>query len=276
MSLSKMIFSNVLFFFLIIGECTAQNVNNNNDDNIMIIAHRGGAGLAPENTIAALKKGMEANADYLEIDIHQTADKRLVVCHDRSINRTTNGKGKISDMEADEIRSFRIMDGNTITDYTIPTLDEVFQFVNGKTKLLIEIKKKKNTYPDIERLLLEMIEEYNAWDWVVIQSFNDYTLQKLHSMNSTVRLEKLLFLRLSKRYILDTGGISKFDSTKYSYISTFNIWKGVLKPKFEQGVRSWGKEIKVWCIDDPSDLSDKVHPDGIITNRPDVWAQQKQ
>lgn len=109
---------------------------------ITITAHRGGAALAPENTLAAVRLGMELGVDYIEIDIHQTADNQLVVCHDMTIDRTTNGRGKICNMTLDEIRSFNIVYCDSVTDLKIPTLDEVLALVDGKTKLLIEIKKK--------------------------------------------------------------------------------------------------------------------------------------
>ena len=101
--------------------------NKNDLKHMEIIGHRGGASIGPENTLACFRKGIEAGADMIEIDIHLTKDKKIVICHDQTIDRTTNGKGKIREMTLDEIRQYRIVDANgNITDQTLPTLDEVF------------------------------------------------------------------------------------------------------------------------------------------------------
>ena len=94
-----------------------------------VIAHRGGASLAPENTLACFKKGIESGADMLELDIHLTKDGHIVVCHDQTVDRTTNGKGKIRELTLDEISKLNIIDSDgRITNEKIPTLQDVFYF----------------------------------------------------------------------------------------------------------------------------------------------------
>ena len=86
-------------------------------ENVEIIAPRGGAGMAPENSLSCFEKGIATGADIIEIDIRLTKDDVVVVCHDSDVKRTTDGKGKIEEMTFEEVRSFRILDlnGKTFT-----------------------------------------------------------------------------------------------------------------------------------------------------------------
>lgn len=88
----------------------------NDIEHMEIIGHRGGASIGPENTLACFKKGIEAGADMIELDIHLTKDNVIVICHDETINRTTNGEGRIEDLTLDEIRKCKVedADGNLI------------------------------------------------------------------------------------------------------------------------------------------------------------------
>src|ERR1043165_3473631 len=72
----------------------------------LVIAHRGFSGIAPENTLAAFKKALAINVDYLELDVHLTKDNQVVIIHDKSIDRATNGKGKVRDFTLEELRKF--------------------------------------------------------------------------------------------------------------------------------------------------------------------------
>ena len=101
-----------------------------------IIGHRGAAGLAPENTLKAFRIGCENGADLVECDIHLNKDKELVVIHDNTLERTTNGKGWVRDFTLKELQSFDAGQGEKIS-----TLTEVFDLVSSyKKKLVIEIK----------------------------------------------------------------------------------------------------------------------------------------
>ena len=74
-------------------------------ENVEIVAHRGGAGMAPENSLTCIEKGIATGADIIEIDIRLTKDDIVVVCHDSNVKRTTDGKGKIEEMTFEEVRS---------------------------------------------------------------------------------------------------------------------------------------------------------------------------
>ena len=115
--------------------------NKNEMKRFEIVGHRGAAGLAPENSLSAIEKGIENEASLIEIDVHLSKDNEVIVCHDATIDRTTNGKGKIKNMTLNELKQYNIVDSDDkITDLKLPTLKEVIQTVNGRVKILLEIK----------------------------------------------------------------------------------------------------------------------------------------
>ena len=246
-----------------------------------IIGHRGGASIGPENTLACYKKGIEAGADMIEIDIHLTKDGHIVICHDQSIDRTTNGKGLIREMTLDEIRQYRAKDADgNLTEEKIPTLDEVFDLFletragGNPCKLLIEIKRTNDIYQGIEELLLQKINSCNAKEWVVVQSFNDFALEKIHQLDPAIRLEKLFFFKLpGLPIIMDWFHFTRFNYEKYNYISSFNMNYLWLTKSFLNDIHRHGKEVKVWTLEGTN--VPHMDVDGIITNRPDLWSKKK-
>jgi glycerophosphoryl diester phosphodiesterase len=254
--------------------------NKNELMNMVIIGHRGGASIGIENTLACYQKGIEAGADMIEIDIHQTKDNHIVICHDQSIDRTTNGKGLIRDMTLSEIRQYRCIDKDGhATNELIPTLDEVFDLflrtraTGNPCKLLIEIKRTNDIYQGIEERLLKKIASCNAKDWVTVQSFNDFALEKIHQLDPTIRLEKLFFFKLpGLPIIMDWFHFTKFSYEKYNYVSSFNMNYRWLTRNFLNDIHRHGKEVKIWTLEGTD--APHLDVDGIITNRPDLWARR--
>ena len=158
-----------------------------------VIAHRGGALLGTENSISCLANGIELGSDMVEIDVHMTADGELIVCHDPTIDRTTDGKGSIETMTLDSLRTFHLLDfrSGEVTEELLPTLGEVLALVDGRCGLLLEVKKKKGQYEGIEAAILRTIRDYDAASWVVIQSFTDSVIETVHSLDPEMPVEKL-------------------------------------------------------------------------------------
>ena len=133
---------------------------------IQVVAHRGGALLGPpENTLPAIEKAIEVGADLIEIDIRQTRDGHLVLMHDQTVNRTTNGRGRVSDLTLDQILSLKIKhDGEGIV--RVPTLRDALQTMKGRIDPDLDYKEG-----DIEGLIkvvrdLDMIPDctmHGSW-----------------------------------------------------------------------------------------------------------------
>ena len=235
----------------------------------MIIAHRGGALLGTENSLSCIEKGIATGADMVEVDLHLTADNHIIVCHDQSVNRTTNGKGRIEQMTLAEVQNLRLLkqDG-TVSNETIPTLEQVLELCKGRCPLLLEIKKKRDDqYQGIEILADSIIKAYGMEKEVVFQSFNDDVLIKLHAIDPTLRLEKLLILRCGN--ILLDNGFAKFSWEKYDFVASFNIFRLFASKRFIRTMHEHGKEVKVWTVNAPAKAP--VDADGIISDRPDLF-----
>lgn len=109
---------------------------------VAVIAHRGGAGIAPENTLAAYRQSIRLKADYVEIDVRTTRDGALVIMHDSTVDRTTDGHGKVRDLTFAEIRALRVKNrfGPEFADQKVPTLDEVLALCRGKIHVYLDHK----------------------------------------------------------------------------------------------------------------------------------------
>ena len=242
---------------------------------MQIIAHRGGAGIGIENTLLCINKGIALGANMIEIDVHLSKDGHLIVCHDQTVDRTTNGKGKIRELTLQEIRKLKIVDYNgNITDENLPLLYEVIELVNGRVPLLVEIKQPRKIYKGIEQKLLEEIEKYNATSWIIVQSFNDSVLENIHKINPEIRLEKLLFCKFFGLPLIFDGTISKFNFKKYTHVSSFNISFRAAAPHLIKKIHQQGKEVKIWTLSEPEKLPN-VTIEGVITDRPDLWTKLK-
>lgn len=237
----------------------------------VLVGHRGGAGLGPENTLECIEKGIAAGAQMIEIDIHLSKDSQLIVCHDQSVDRTTTGKGLIRNKTLAELKQLRIKDADgKITDQHLPTLEEVLQLVNGRVKLLIEIKRTGNIYEGIESKLLETLHHYEAIDWCIVQSFNDSVLQNIHAQDTRIRLEKLIVCKFAGLPYIFDGTIKKFNFKKYDYISSFNFYYLSIPRYLIDEIHQAGKEVKIWTLEG-ADATPDLPVNGIISNRPDLF-----
>ena len=245
---------------------------------VAVIAHRGGAALGNENSLSCLKNGMELGADMVEIDVHMSSDGELVVCHDATVDRTTDGHGAIESMTLDSLRTFRIVDSKTgkPTDEMLPTLGEVLALIaDGRSRgldcgLLLEVKRKKGQYEGIEEKILQQIADFEAHEWVIIQSFNDSVIENVHALDPTMPVEKLIVCRLPFGLAID-GGVVRCNLEKYGYVSGINpkmVGKGFVRKCHEAG-----KTVRVWTVDSPK-KAPKFPVDGIITNRPDLFVER--
>src|SRR5690554_851116 len=144
----------------------------------LIIAHRGASGIAPENTLTAFQKAIEIGVDRIEMDLRQTIDGEVVVIHDKTIVRTTNGWGSVRKMSLKKLKSYSAGSwfNPDFIDEKVPTFREVLELVQGKTQLLLEVKDGSPYHQGIEKNIIELVNEYKANEWCIVQSFNDRIL----------------------------------------------------------------------------------------------------
>ena len=237
---------------------------------VSVVAHRAGAGVAPENSLAAVDKALSVGVDGIEVDVHLTADGELVVCHDNTIERTTNGKGCISEMTLEEIRTYRIVaaDG-TITEEPLPTLGDMLWRINGRCRVLVEVKRTKNA-ERVAKALINEVALYQAAGWVAVQSFDTEVLAHIHRLGHPFPIEKLFYFKVPFLPLAYDGSLARFNFSKYDYISSFNFHYKYISPRLVKKIHSCGKSIKVWTLDGPKELP-MLPVDGVITDRPDLW-----
>lgn len=224
-----------------------------------IIAHRGGAGLAPENTLSCIEAGLGCcNVSMIEVDVHLTKDGEVVVMHDPTVDRMTDGSGRIEDMTLNELKALHITGSDS---KSIPTLREVLNFIGDRAEVLLEIKRDDDRDDGLEKACLDIIKECGAYGRVTVQSFNDIVLDRFHSMDPDIRLEKLLFVR--------PFNLKKIVQQKH--IASYNIFHlGLVTPGFVKRMHALGKEVKVWTLQSPKQYH-ASNLDGIITDRPDLF-----
>ncbi len=238
-----------------------------------IIAHRGGAGEGFENTLSCVGRSIAAGVAAVEVDVRLTADGHVVVCHDATVNATTNGKGRIAKMLLTEVQALRIVDENGIpTDEAVPTLKELLQFVGGRCEVLIDVKRSGR---GIEKQIVEDVLACDATEWVAVQSFSDAVLRRLHELGAPFPLEKLVVFKVPVLPFVFDGTLRFFSFKKYSYISSFNVHKRCLSRSFAAKIGNNGKCVKVWTLCSPCDAP-RVAVDAVITDNPSLWLGKKQ
>ncbi len=176
-----------------------EELNNPKSKKVLVVSHRGDWRNAPENSLQAFRNCIDMNVDMIEIDLKKTKDGHLVLMHDNTINRTTNGKGKPSDYTLEELRKLRLKNGiQVVTAHQIPTLEEVLNLTKGK--ILINIDKGYDFFKDVYALLVKT----GTVDQVVIKSGFPY--ERVKAENGDV-LDKVIYMPIVS---LDKPGAEEF------------------------------------------------------------------
>ncbi|MGN8843046.1 glycerophosphodiester phosphodiesterase [Niallia sp. HCP3S3_B10] len=208
------------------------------EDTPRVIAHRGANEWYNESTITAYQIAAQSGVDSLEIDLRMTKDGELIAMHDETIDRTTNGKGKVSDYTLEEIKTFQTFKsdyGKTITE-EIPTLKEIIETFHDSQRYYIETRLVNGKLA-MEEKLIQLLEEYQLLDknLVTIQSFSEESLLKIKEMAPHTELA-LLFRK---------GSFSLNEASGVEYpiigIESTDVTQKVVKELHKQG-----KEVHVY------------------------------
>ncbi|MBP6210389.1 MAG: glycerophosphodiester phosphodiesterase [Anaerolineales bacterium] len=251
-------------------------------DHPLVIAHQGGDGLWPGDTMFAFQNAADMGVDVLEMDAHITKDGVLVLMHDETVDRTTDGTGEIESMTLDEIKQLDAGydwtpdEGATFPfrgqGVTVPTLEEVFQaFPN--MRMTIEIKK---TNASISKPFCNLIRKHTMQDKVLIASFHDDRLKEFRAecpevATSSAKNETTVFVLLTKPFL---GG---FYSPKFFSLQVPEESSGitVMTPAFVKAAHERNIAVEPWTINDEETMKKFITwgVDGIITDRPDLMLQ---
>lgn len=236
--------------------------------NPIIIAHRGASAYAPENTLVSFEKAIEMGAMVIETDVHQTKDSVVVIMHDLSVDRTTNGKGLIKDISSVDFKKLVVSSSGAVINPS--TLEEAILLINGRCKLLIELKKGNSYYSNIEKHIVDLIDKYKAHSWIsTIHSFEKEPLMNFAKRDSSINLQKLIVFNLP---------LVSFNFDKHFNKDDFKNWEGVnvyykfCSKRVIKKIHRLGKTVYVWTVNNPRKARKlaKKGVDGIITNKPDI------
>lgn len=159
---------------------------------IKIIGHRGFASTYPENSLLGFEKAAELGVDGIELDVHVTKDGEVVIHHDETIDRMTDGSGWINKKRLDELRTYRLRNGLGlgVTDERIPTLPEVFSVLKNYPEVLINIELKTHIvlYEGIEEKVLEIVDTFQRDRKIIYSSFHLPTLMRVKKLQSDAHI----------------------------------------------------------------------------------------
>ncbi|MCF2640284.1 glycerophosphodiester phosphodiesterase [Fusobacterium varium] len=228
-------------------------------------AHRGFSGKYPENTLLAFEKAVEAQADGIELDVQLTKDGEIVIIHDETIDRTTNGKGLVVDYTYEELEKF---DASYI--YTgqfgfnkIPTLREYFNLIKDTNIITnIELKTGINEYKGIEEKVYNLIKEFQLENRVIISSFNHYSVLRM----------KAIAPRIKCGFLTETWILNPSKYIKNYCVECYHPHFAMLTPKIVNELKTLGIEINTWTVNKEEDIRDMIVKgiDIIIGNFPDL------
>ncbi|MGG0677452.1 glycerophosphodiester phosphodiesterase [Bacillus altitudinis] len=236
-----------------------------------IIAHRGSSSAAPENTIAAFDVAVEQGADYIELDVQMTMDQHIVVIHDDTVERTTNGNGLVKSYTLDQLKK---LDAGSWFDqqYTnerIPTLQEILERYSQRIGILIEIKHPKRQI-GIEKAVARIINRFAYSRHIIIQSFDVHALQRIKAFAPSLRTALIIkpdVFKLTKRKL----------TTYSSFANCLNMKKTMINRWWIDRIHTFGMDVFIWTVKDQktADRIKKYPIDGVVTDNPLFFQKEK-
>lgn len=233
----------------------------------LIIAHRGSSKEAPENTMAAFRLALEQGCDAIELDIHLSADRRVIVCHDATIDRTTDGTGAIVEMTAAQLQQYDAGSwfGATFAGERLPLLEEVLDLVPASIGINIEIKSHQ--HPEVIGTVLALLESRNRLGSVFFSSFGHDCMVRLKQAAPSARVGLLYDSEAAEC-------LSYFDRQQVEGYS-LHPHKAYVDGSYIDAVKQQGLQIYPWTVDDPERMREllRAGASGIITNRPKLMRE---
>ena len=232
-----------------------------NGKGLLCIGHRGAMGHAPENTLASFQKALELGTPCVELDVYYV-DGKLLVFHDDRLERTTNGSGYLLDRNFDYLRSLDAGNGEKI-----PTLREVFEAIDFRAGVNIELKG-----PDTVRPVVEFISALRKHGWnddlILVSSFNHRELAEVRRIDSRIRLGAMIV------------GLPVDDAAFAAVLGAYSVHLSLefVDRRFVDDAHSRGLRVFVFTVNHPDDICkmEELGVDGVFTNYPErVLRHQK-
>ncbi len=228
-------------------------------DDVLIVAHRGAAGKAPENTLASVRQAIQDGADWVEIDVQESRDGEVVVIHDSDFMKLAGVDLKVWDGTLKQLQEIDIGSwfGPEFSAERVPTLIDVLEEVRGQSRLVIELKYYGHDQ-QLEQRVVDIVEQAGMVNDVAIMSLQYDGIRKIRDL----RPEWVIGL-LSAKAI---GNLASLD------VDFLAVNMGMAKPGFIRRAQLAGKQVFVWTLNDPVSLSRMMSlgVDGVITDEPEM------
>lgn len=232
--------------------------------NTLILAHRGASKIAPENTESAFRKALEIGVDGIELDVHLTKDKKLVVIHDERVDRTTKGIGYVKDLTLKEIKK---LDAGSyfspqFVGEKILTLEETLAIIKDCKLINIEIKNNIIKYDGIEEIIIDKIRKSKLTNKIICSSFNHYSIYRIKKIAPDIKTGLLYGSCIYQPWVYAKRiGVNAIHPYYHS------ISSDIVKLCHDNKIK-----VNVWTVDDREIIFKMIknQVDAIITNLPDM------
>lgn len=223
---------------------------------VYVIGHRGAAGHAPENTLMSFHKAVELGADMVELDVHLCATGEPVVIHDDTVDRTTDGSGRVRDLSLDDLRRLDAGGGERV-----PTLVEVLEEMSGRVALNVELKGLGCVDPVHEVISDAVGDGLVSHDGLLVSSFHLGMLEWMRALSDDVRLGVL---------VGDAPGkVLEFAQRVGAH--SVNPYHKRMSLEFVSSAHGLGLKVYPWTVNEPDDIAKAkaMGVDGIISDYPE-------
>jgi glycerophosphoryl diester phosphodiesterase len=230
----------------------------------LIIAHRGASAYAPENTMSAFKLAVEQQADGVELDAQLTGDGQIVVMHDDTVDRTTNGSGRVKSMSLSQLQDLNATTSSQpVNPEMVPSLAEVFEAVGQELLINVELKNYTTPTDDLPEIVTALVIEHNLVDRVLLSSFNILALIKARKILPKIHLGLLTIHGLGDATV-------RFKLIHFSPLLALHPYFEDVNLELVQAVHSVNSRINTYTVKQPDAVRRLVEygVDSIITPDP--------
>ncbi len=229
-----------------------------------IWAHRGASAYAPENSLEAFQEAIDQGADGVELDVHLSADGRVVVIHDESVDRTSSGSGLVSSLSLSALRAFDFSAGQRgFRDVALPTLDDVLDLL-APTGMCVNVELKTNylAYPGLVAAVERLVLDAGMVDRVWYSSFNHLTLRDARRTGSSI----------PRGLLYQDALVDPWDYAVHAQVQALHPHERLVDGELIERCHAVGLRVHPWTVDDPVRIAELIAlgADAVITNVPDV------
>lgn len=230
----------------------------------LVVAHRGASRAAPENTLAAFREALDRGADAVELDVQRTSDGHLIIVHDATLERTTDGRGLVA---RHSLAALKKLDAGRwfnerFAGERLPTLEEAAAAIDKRAGLFVEIKQGPVFDDKIEAAIARVIEERGLVEWCEVSSFD----------HSSVRRMKTLLPAVPGGILYDAMLIDPFGAARLAQADALHPGWPMVTPDLVTEAHRRGLAVAVWTVNDEDVIAQlaRLGVDAIVTDVPDV------